>query len=88
MNSIKEMAEELSIAFRKEQGDVGYSEQLSYKLGIEAGANYVLDEVELIMKDVSDKYPRFQQGTIIHGRLIKLLEQLKAQKGEFPSSTL
>ena len=41
------------------------------------GANYVLDEIESLMKDVSDEYPRFQQGTIIHGRLIKLLEQLK-----------
>lgn len=45
MKSIKEKAEELSIAFRKEQGDVGYSEQLSYKLGIEAGANYVLSAI-------------------------------------------
>lgn len=42
-----------------------------------AGANYVLEEIDSLMKDVSDGYPRFQQGTIIHGRLIKLLEQLK-----------
>ena len=44
---------------------------------VKAGANYVLEEIESLMKDVSDEYPRFQQGTIIHGRLIKLLEQLK-----------
>ena len=43
----------------------------------EAGANYVLEEIQSLMKNVSDEYPRFQQGTIIHGRLIKLLEQLK-----------
>lgn len=44
---------------------------------VKAGANYVLEEIESLIKDVSDEYPRFQQGTIIHGRLIKLLEQLK-----------
>lgn len=41
------------------------------------GANYVLDEIEKLIKDVSDEYPQFQQGAIIYGRLIKLLEQLK-----------
>ena len=41
------------------------------------GANYVLGEIESLTKDVSDEYPLFQQGAIIHVRLIKLLEQLK-----------
>lgn len=43
----------------------------------EAGANYVLEEIESLMKNVSDEYPIYLQGTIIQGRLIKLLEQLK-----------
>lgn len=52
-------------------------EQHNMETAYMAGANYVLDEIESLMKDVSDEYPRFQQGVIIHGRLIKLLEQLK-----------
>ena len=51
MKSIKEKSKELSTAFRKEQGDVGYSEQLSYKLGVEAGANYVLEELKTRLKE-------------------------------------
>ena len=56
MKSIKEKSEELSIAFRKEQGDVGYSEQLSYKLGIEAGANYVIDVITGVLNQPMNDY--------------------------------
>ena len=73
MKSIKEKSEELSIAFRKEQGDVGYSEQLSYKLGIEAGANYVIDEIERIVNSAIEN----KSMTIPTWRLNFIIKQLK-----------
>lgn len=68
MKSIKEKAEEYSRCIASSE----YTKE-----DFVSGANYVLEQIESIMKNVSDEYPRFQQGTIIHGRLIKLLEQLK-----------
>ncbi len=82
MKSIKEKSEELSTAFRKEQGDVGYSEQLSYKLGIEAGANYVLDEIEEFMTNLNlgsnaaEKFYKLDLMADIHG----FIEQLKGNQ--------
>ena len=73
MKSIKEKSEELYIAFRKEQGDVGYSEQLSYKLGIEAGANYVIDEIERIVNSAIEN----KSMTIPTWRLNFIIKQLK-----------
>lgn len=70
MKSIKEKAEEYTNGFHP-------GIQRMCNESFVDGANYVLDEVGSLMKDVSDEFPRFQQGTIIHGRLIKLLEQLK-----------
>lgn len=72
MKSIKEMSDE----YLEEEKDEIVCVYDRYA-GFVDGANYVLDEVGSLMKDVSDEFPRFQQGTIIHGRLIKLLEQLK-----------
>lgn len=84
MKSIKEKAVEYSYTnWQSDEYHDGASEGLEFdpightQKTFEAGANYVLEEVESLMKNVSDEYPRFQQGTIIHGRLIKLLEQLK-----------
>ena len=84
MKSIKEKAVEYSYTnWQSDEYHDGASEGLEFdpightQKTFEAGANYVLEEVESLMKDVSDEYPRFHQGTIIHGRLIKLLEQLK-----------
>lgn len=73
MESIKEMSEKL---YPTNKYNINLSD-VHRKEGFEKGANYVLKEIESLMKDVSNEYPRFQQGTIIHGRLIKLLEQLK-----------
>lgn len=71
MKSIKEKA----IEYNKKKNFVAVGDVPNEDF--EAGANYVLEKIESLIKDVSDGYPRFQQGTIIHGRLIKLLEQLK-----------
>lgn len=76
MKSIKEKAEEI---FPIEERDSLETELKRRKMRqcYEHGANYVIDEIKSLIKNVSDEYPRFQQGTIIHIRLIKLLEQLK-----------
>lgn len=76
MKSIKEKAEERA-PYTKEDSWDRIKAAINAQTSFEAGANYVLEEIESLMKDVSDEYPRFQQGAIIHGRLIKLLEQLK-----------
>lgn len=84
MRSIKEKAEEYGYTnWQSDRYHDGASDDLGFdaightQMTFEAGANYVLGEIESLMKNVSDEYPRFQQGTIIQGRLIKLLEQLK-----------
>lgn len=74
MNTITQQAKEYantSIEFFDSDGNP------CVQPAFEAGANYVLDEIESLMKNVSDEYPRFQQGTIIQGELIELLKQLK-----------
>lgn len=80
MKSIKEKAKEYGlqhpVIFYASDGNP-YDDVDNPSIDFEEGANYVLGEIESLMKDVSDKYPRFQQGEIIHGRLINLLEQLK-----------
>ena len=76
MKSIKEKAEERAPYTKTNSWD-RIKAAINAQTSFEAGANYVLGEIESLMKDVSDKYPRFQQGEIIHGRLINLLEQLK-----------
>ncbi len=84
MKSIKEKAEEYGYTnWQSDEYHDGASEGLEFdpightQKTFEEGANYVLDEIESLMKDVSDEYPMYIQGTIIQGRLIKLLEQLK-----------
>ena len=76
MKSIKEKSHEIAWQYSKHYDPIACRQEWC-EMAARAGANYVLDEIESLMKDVSDEYPRFQQGTIIHGRLIKLLEQLK-----------
>lgn len=76
MKSIKEKAEEHA-PYTREDSWNRTQKCIIAQTSFEAGANYVLGEIESLMKDVSDEYPLFQQGTIIHVRLIKLLEQLK-----------
>lgn len=73
MKSIKEKSEELSTAFRIEQGDVGYSEQLSYKLGVEEGANYVLECFESVL-------PFIVKKGIMYGKIKDTIEQLKGNQ--------
>jgi non-canonical (house-cleaning) NTP pyrophosphatase len=76
MKTIKEVAEELSTTFRKEQGDVGYSEQLSYKLGIEAGVNYVLEKfVDIVNKNT--KSNGMEDRAEMASDMLILIEQLK-----------
>ena len=80
MKSIKEKSEEYGLLNPNIHYDADgntYDDVDKPSMDFETGANYVLDVIEFLMKDVSDKYPRFQQGEIIHGRLINLLEQLK-----------
>ena len=92
MKSIKEKAKEYGFqnpVIHYDADGNTYDDADKPSMDFEAGANYVLDEIESIIKNVSDEYPRFQQGTIIHGRLIKLLEQLKKQgyEKDYPIST-
>lgn len=72
MKSIKEKAKE-NLEQNKDETLCVYDRYA----GFVDGANYVLDAVENIMKEVSEVYPKFHQGTIIKGRLKRLIEQLK-----------
>lgn len=81
MKSIKEKSFELFPEMQTESDDWDVIEEQcdrdEQRKAFVKGAKYVLDEIESLMKDVSDEYPLFQQGAIIHVRLFKLLEQLK-----------